>query len=277
MTPSDDLVDRLRSSLPRHAEVLDGLVRGAEDDERWRWVELGCSVAAGRGDGWSDLDAGLGWGGDLADGIEAGEALVRTIGVVDDLLVHELAGRAAPHRRLAVQFTSGVQLDLVVMLARDRPGLPPGSVALLDRDGTLAEPWVPSIHEPPDAATLREWAFLGWWALGDAGKYLARGAVHEAAAQVAEARSAALRLHAAARHLPYAVFGLTTLLDAPEPALPMWLDETYGTATVEAQRAAAAACVRLLADAQTATAIALGVELDPAMATAAKRRLGGTP
>jgi hypothetical protein len=36
--------------LTAHAEVLEGLRREVDDSERWRWLELGCSLAAGRGD-----------------------------------------------------------------------------------------------------------------------------------------------------------------------------------------------------------------------------------
>ena len=36
-------------------------------DDRWRFLEVGCSLAAGRGNQLSDIDAGVGYGIELAD------------------------------------------------------------------------------------------------------------------------------------------------------------------------------------------------------------------
>jgi hypothetical protein len=268
-------VEELRSTLPGHAAVLDGLVAAVEGDERWRWLELGCSVAGGRGDSRSDLDVAIGAvpAGDGSLPVDAAVAMVRSLGPLTDLLVHELPGRPH-HRRIAAELADGVQLDLVVFPATDRPGLPPGSVALVDEDGTLATPWRPDVIGTPAPEVLREWAFLGWWALSDTAKYLARGAVFEAADRIAEARSLALRLHAAAQRIDYPLFGLTAILDEPEPAIPMWLEETYSVAEPAPLRAAAHACGRLLRDAQTAVSMQLGVDLDVPLREAVLRRLG---
>jgi hypothetical protein len=269
-----DFVEGLRASLPHHAEALDRLTAGVAADDRWRWLELGCSVAGGRGDERSDLDLGLGAapvdGGGLP--VDAAESLVRSMGPVVDLLVHELPGRPH-HRRIAAELASGVQVDLVVFAAADRPGLPPGSVALVDKDGTLAHPWRPDAADPPAVEELREWAFLGWWALSDVAKYLTRGSVFEAAERLAEARRLALQLHAAAQGIDYPRFGLTALLDEPDPVLPMWLEETYSAAQPVALAAAAGAAVRLLRDGVTAVELGLGVELDIPLAAAVLRRL----
>jgi hypothetical protein len=272
-----DFVEQLRGALPRHADALAALVAAVSGDDRWRWLELGCSVAGGRGDEWSDLDLGLGAvpdaGGGLAvDAVAAAEDLVRSLGPVTDLLVHELPGRSR-HRRIAAELATGVQVDLVVFPAGDRPGLPPGSVALVDKDGTLAHAWRPDALGPPGAAELREWAFLGWWALSDVAKYLARGSLLEAAERLAEARRLALQLHAAAQGVDYPRFGLTAILDAPAPAVPMWLEETYAPAEPATLAAAAGAAIRLLRDGVTAVELGLGVELDVPLAAAVLRRL----
>lgn len=272
---SEELRARLRRQLPRHADVLERLVAGVEGDERWRWLELGCSVADGRGDEWSDLDVGVGaaCAGDDDLPSAAAEALVRSLGEITDLLVCRIEGRAKPHRRIAAELASGVQIDLVVLPAGDRPGLPPGSVALVDKDGTLATPWSPDAIGTPAPAELREWAFLAWWALSDTAKYLARGSLFEAADRVAEARRLALQLHAAAQQIDYPLFGLTAILDEAEPDVPMWLEETYAPADPTELRAAAVATSRLLRDATTAVEMQLGVELDLPLAEAVRRRL----
>lgn len=270
--PPADLLDRLRGSLPRHAEILDRLVRAVEDDARWRWLELGCSVARGLGDEWSDLDLGVGAAGGDDLPVAGAEALVRSLGPVVDLLVHAVPARPYS-RRIAAELESGVQLDLVVLPAGDRPGLPPGSVGLVDKDGTLVPEWRPDAAGPPPPGELREWAFLGWWALSDVAKHLARGSPFEAAERLSEARRFALQLHAAAQQLDYPAFGLTSILDQPRPALPMWLEETYAVAEPGPLRHAAAAAVRLLRDAATAVEIRLGVELEVPLQAAVRARL----
>lgn len=256
---NDRFLAELASTLPRHAAVLRDLAFAVEADDRWRWFIIGCSVSAGRGDERSDLDVGIGV--DCTDDddlpVDAAVALTKAAGPVLDLLVHRL-DRPTPHRRIAAQYRSGVQLDLVVSRAADSKGLPPTYVALVDKDGTASVPWRPDVIDAPGADGLREWAFLGWWALGDAAKYLERGSAFEAADRVAEARRLALNLHAAAQGVDYPLFGLTSLLDAAEPVLPMWLEETYGPATVAGQRSAARAAARLLRDGETAVAMRFG-------------------
>jgi hypothetical protein len=272
-------LDELRATLPRHAAVLDALVAAVEGDERWRWLELGCSVASGRGDEWSDLDLGLGARPDDEGALpvgaaEAAEALVRSPGPVTDLLVHDLPHRPA-HHRIAAELDTGVQVDLVVLPASDRPGLPPGSVALVDKDGALAGEWRPGAIGTPEAAVLREWSFLGWWALSDAAKYLARASVFEAADRVAEARRLALQLHAVAHGVDYPVFGLTSILDEPDPVTPMWLEETYAVAEVDPMRQAVGATARLLRDATTAVELRLGIDVDVPLRAVVQARLAG--
>lgn len=282
-------IEGLRATLPRHANVLAALVAGVEADERWRWFELGCSVGRGAGDERSDLDVGIGAAALDGDGdrdgndvgedgddvpVDAAVALVRSVGPVVDLLVHRL-DRPGPHRRIAAEYASGVQLDLVVLPAADRPGLPPGSIALVDKDGALTTPWDPDVRAAATTgpATLREWAFLAWWALGDAAKYLARGSAFEVADRIAEARRLALQLHAAAQGVDYPLFGLTSILDAPEPVVPMWLEETYGPVEPAPLAEAADATVRLLRDAVTAVELRFGVELDVPLAASVMARL----
>ncbi|MEL6985171.1 MAG: hypothetical protein AAFO29_22250, partial [Actinomycetota bacterium] len=61
--------------LPRHAEVIDALRREVETSDAWRWLELSCSLATGRGDGLSDIDVGVGHDGPVDEVRSQGLAL----------------------------------------------------------------------------------------------------------------------------------------------------------------------------------------------------------
>lgn len=264
------------AGLPAHADVLERLRREVDESERWRWLELSCSLAAGRGDELSDIDAGVGYAEPLAieDIDREGTALAEAAGSVVDLLVHALPGWSPDARRLAVEYTSGVQLDLVLMPAHRRKGLPDVGIAVVDKDARLAVPWRPPVADPPTASEAREWAMLGWWAVSDVAKYLRRGSLFEAAERISEARQQALRLFAAARRVPYPAFGLVSLLDSELGGLPDSLERTYCVPDAPAAVAAAAsATADLLEMASASSAEVLQVKIDTAWSGIARRRL----
>jgi hypothetical protein len=104
----------LGPDLAVQARLLDGLLTAVEADPRWEWLELGCSVANGRGDELSDLDLGLGYLDEAAlDGVAG---MLRGLGPVVDLSAHPYDG--VP--RWWVQYADGGQIDLVA-LAAERP------------------------------------------------------------------------------------------------------------------------------------------------------------
>jgi hypothetical protein len=74
------------SELPRHAAVVEALRHAVEESEQWRWLELSCSLAAGRGDDLSDVDAGVGYAESitLADLEREGTELVSAAGPIAD-------------------------------------------------------------------------------------------------------------------------------------------------------------------------------------------------
>ena len=170
-------LDNLPRELELHGVVLRRLLAAVDRDPRWRLLGLSSSVARGTGDAASDLDLGLGadddaWPQVLADV----PSLVSGLGDVVDILHHRIPEWGdAPHQRTFVQYADGVQIDLVTYPASLRVrGRPPDTVVLYDPDGRLARQWLPSVYQA-DAATVREWAFLGWTALADMAKYLRRG------------------------------------------------------------------------------------------------------
>ena len=160
----------------------------------------------------SDVDAGLG----VADGLPYEElrdaTLTAVLGFapVADSIVQPY-GDGLDH--LVVQYADGRQLSLVVMPAARRQGLPPGSVAALDRDGVLQQPYhPPSLASSP--AQQREWAFLAWWGLGDVAKHAVRGSVWRALHSLDEVRDLAWQLHAASLGVDYPGFGAVSVENA---------------------------------------------------------------
>jgi hypothetical protein len=234
-------IDRLGGELVVQARLLRGLLDAIEPDPVWEWAELSCSVAEGRGDAMSDLDLGLGHRGEQPPPVAAVTDLLT--GLSD---VVEVAD--APwddFHRWWVQYENGGQVDLVVMPAAVRPGRAPGSVALLDRTGQLAETFTPGVWTAcPDDP--RRWLLDGWEALSNVNKYLRRGSVLEAVDQLARARQRIFQLWAAGEGVPYPSFGLTSLLDHPA-TLPPDIAATYATPDGSAVGAALSAAHTLAA------------------------------
>lgn len=272
--PADPL-DDLRGRLPRHAALLNAMRDVVAADERWRWLQYGCSLGAGGGDELSDIDAAIGYidisGDDL---FEAARGFALDAGEPTDFVVHRMAGFPDDSCRIAAEYADGVQLDLVLVPADYYPGLPDRSVAVLDKDGALATPWVSNASRPPTPERCREWVVLGWWALSNVAKYLHRGSPFEAELALAEARALALQLWAAGRGVPYSYFGLTSLLDFPPFELPDGLAATYAVPSdPDAVRAAAHAAASLLESAAALAAATLGADLDSRLGPVVRRRL----
>lgn len=264
------------SALPKHTEVIEGLRRQVVASERWRWLELSCSLAVGAGDDLSDIDAGIGFSEAVSpDELNRqGESLVRAAAPVLDLLIHQLGGWPAETRRFAVEYINGIQLDLVLMPSHRRQGLPDRSLPLVDKDGRLETPWRPPVADQPSEREAREWMMLGWWALSDTAKHIARGSLFEAAERLNEARGHMLSLFASARRVPYPSFGLVSLLDFEPFELPTGLVDTYCVPQSGSDVLRAAfATADLLEATSSSWGESLGVELDTAWAQRARRRL----
>ena len=235
--------------LPGQQALLERLVEVARSDPRIRFVELGCSVARGAGDELSDLDLGIGIADDAwPEALEDLGAALRGLGPVADVLEHEIDSWAGvPHRRYFVQYADGMQVDLVAMPASQRPGLPPGSVALHDADGRLEKPMEPRQRDAT-AEQVREWAFEAYVALLNMDKYLRRASPWEALEQLHGARTLAWRLWAAAEGIEFPAFGLTAVLDEPEPRTPPGLEATVAGLNDAELRASGAALLRIVAE-----------------------------
>ena len=268
-------LDRLVGRLPRHGALLDAMRSAVVADERWRFLELGCSLGAGAGDDLSDIDAGIGYIELSSSGVDGAiTEFAARIGEPVDLIVHGMDGSPSGVRRLAATYSDGLQLDLVFMPAGIRAGRPDRTIVLVDKDHQLDREVTPARRLPPSVEEAREWAVLGWWAVATAGKYVRRRSLFEAVHAIDEARTYALRLWAAGHSIPYAAFGLTSLLDFPPFELPALLLSTYAVPDDPSNVAAANVAVAdLLVDACAAASVALHADISSPLASPTRRRL----
>jgi hypothetical protein len=268
---ADTFLETLPAELAPHADLLRRLADAVEQWPPARWLILGCSVARGAGDGLSDLDMGLGIAdAELPEALDRLGGLASGLGEVLELLDHMIG----EHRHLFVQYANGLQLDLLAMPASARKGYVAGEVVLYDADAALGDEVVPRAFQYT-GTTVREWSFLGWWALGDLAKYLQRGSVWEAAQRLDEARTQAFRLWGIAHGVRDATFGLTALLDSPDVGLPLGAEATVAALDSHDLLRAAHATAGLLATAEQRAAeqIPAAPALPAALAAHVRARL----
>jgi hypothetical protein len=212
---------------PRPWDIVDRLCAWAQETPWCDWLELGGSLAEGRGDGYSDVDAALGVSGEITLSA-ACRAVLQAAGdfaAVADSLQQNFGVAPAPAEHVIVQYEDGRQLSLVVLAAADRAGAPPKARVLLDRSGRLKEPWLPRQLEA-SSDERREWAFLSWLNLGDAAKHGRRGTVWRAVHSLDLARDYGWKLYAASCGLDYPSFGPVTVETAKVPP-PPGIENTY--------------------------------------------------
>jgi hypothetical protein len=248
-------------------------------EHRWRFLEVGCSLGAGGGDELSDIDAGLGYDGiDGPDLYGAARQFALEVGDAVDVVVHRMDGWPDEVCRVAAEYDNGLQLDLVVMPAARRTGIPERSFAVVDKDQRLDVVITPPARLPPSIEVAREWVVLGWWAIATADKYVRRDSLFEAVHSIDEARGHALRLWATARDVPYPAFGLTSLLDFPPYELPPDLVATYAVPDdVDSVAAANRATAQLLVAASIAAGRSLGADIGSRLASRIRGRLRQQP
>jgi hypothetical protein len=231
-------IEELPAGLAAQQGLLRGLRAFSQADPDVRWLAVGCSLARGAGDWLSDIDAAVGVDLGVDAGVDAGveeerfaEVFPRVRSAVDGLgeLVesyhHKLPEVALTHERIFAQYADRSQLDLVVYPSTVFAGSIPNVVVLYDPDAALAVP-VREDSSPVSASQIREWAFQGWCALADLGKYVRRGSAWEALERLHEARAQVWQLWAAVRGVPQPQYGLTSVLDYSASALPAGIEET---------------------------------------------------
>ena len=221
-------IKELPAGLAAQQGLLRGLLAFCEADPDVTWLVVGCSLARDAGDWLSDIDAAL--GADIAEEQLASvfprvRSAVDGLGELVDSYHHQLPGLALTHERIFAQYADRSQLDLVVYPATVSAGSIPNVVVLYDPDGVLAAPEAaaPVVVSP---SQVREWAFQGWCALADLGKYVRRGSAWEALERLHEARAQLWQLWAAVRGVPQPQYGLTSVLDFAPAFLPDGIEDT---------------------------------------------------
>ena len=224
-----------------------GLMREAERDPGIRVLVVGCSIGRGAADELSDVDAmyavvDTAWNDALRD--SAG--MVRRVGDVIDMhqqIIDPADRGLPPYQHTFAQYASGVQLDLVVALARDRQAPRPDWIVLYDPDGRIVG------EAKSSAATeehVRQWMHIALVHLSACAKYLTRGSLWEANAQLDAARAELWRLWAVAERIADPQYGLTAVLDAPDAPMPENIEATVAGLDRRALRSAAMSCGELL-------------------------------
>jgi hypothetical protein len=243
--------ERWLRSLPKelapHREVMLGLMREAERDPGIRVLVVGCSIGRGAADELSDVDAmyavvDTAWNDALRD--SAG--VVRRVGDVIDMhqqIIDPADRGLPPYQHTFAQYASGVQLDLVVALARERQAPRPDWIVLYDPDGRIVGE---AKSSPATEEHVRQWMHIALVHLSMCAKYLTRGSLWEAHAQLDAARAELWRLWAVAERIADPQYGLTAVLDAPDAPMPENIEATVAGLDRRALRSAAMSCGELL-------------------------------
>lgn len=240
------LLERLPAGLIRQSQLLWSIGRFCAEDDGVNWLCVGCSIVRGNSDPLSDLDLAIGTSEDQSRAVmtrllEKTSELGEVVGHYDSAI-----GEQGRHRRLFVQYADRCQLDIVLTTDPD-PHLF-DVVALYDPAARVHCLEAPRLAENK---ALDRYFGEGLEALLNVGKYLRRGALWEARAQLEAARGHLFQLLAAVHLAPRAEFGLTALFDLdPVPDLPAGIEKTL--AGLEYQGIAEAA--RSLAEIMTLTA-----------------------
>lgn len=219
-----DWIGQLPAELAGQRAILDGLLELCEDGKSIRWLVIGCSLARGAADRLSDLDVAMGVRDEVFGPVTA--EVRRAVGRLGDLVDsyhHQLPGVPGIHERIFAQYADRCQLDLVVLPASVPGGAVPGVVVLYDPGAVLV---TADEQRPVTPGQVREWAFRGWCALADLGKYLRRQSPWEALERLHEVRTQLWQLAAAAGDVPHPQYGITSILDFAPGQIPAGMPAT---------------------------------------------------
>jgi hypothetical protein len=219
-----DWIEALPDELSGQRALLRRLLAACEANDSIRWLVVACSVGRGAADRFSDLDMGMGVSDDNFDTALADvKRIIDDLGELVDSYSHQLAERSLRHERIFAQYANRCQIDLVVIPASQSIGAVRDETILYNSGEHEVAAFEQQTLTP---AQLREWAFAGWCALIDLGKYLRRGSPWEALQRLHEARDCAWRLWAAVLDVPNPQFGLTSILDFAPGRLPAGMGPT---------------------------------------------------
>ncbi len=239
-------IERLPAELSGQQAILGALVRACESSDGISWLVVACSVGRGAADRLSDLDLGMGVADDQFDAMLAEvHRIVDRLGDLVESYRHELAHGTRTYQRIFAQYADRCQVDLVVIPASQSVGPVRDEVVLYNSGGYRSEPFE---QRPVPPEQVREWAFAGWCALADLGKYWRRGSGWEALSRLNDARAELWRLRAVASGVANPGFGLTSLLDFAPDQVPREMEATVSDLDRARMLAAARSLARQLAE-----------------------------
>jgi hypothetical protein len=219
-------IEQLPAELDGQRKLLLRLLRECESRPNIRWLVIACSLGRGAADRLSDLDMGMGVADEQFDAaIVDVRRVIDGLGDLVDSYHHQLPGLTMSHERIFAQYADRCQVDIVVLPATASESVGPirDEVVLHDPDKRMVRVFEQAAVTPEQ---VREWAFGGWCALVDMGKYLRRGSRWEALQRLTEAQGQLWRLWAAAYDIPNPQFGLTSFLDFAPGQLPAAMETT---------------------------------------------------
>jgi hypothetical protein len=257
----------LPAQLGPQRDVITRLLNEARRDARIRLFVVGCSIGRGAADALSDVDALYGvtesqWEAAIGDSAE----LVRRVAPLIDLYQATLppaSPDAHAYQHTFAQYASGVQIDLVVAVAREQQSPRADWVVLYDPDERVSDA---ADIVAPSEDQVRGWMYACLIHLSACAKYLTRGSLWEARTQIDLARTELWRVLAIAQQVPDPQYGLTAILDVPDPQLPPRIDATIAPLARAPMRSAALACLDMLEETWPRAASAIrapGVRLPP--------------
>jgi predicted nucleotidyltransferase len=212
-------INALPPELGRQQSLLRKMLALCETEATVSWLVIGCSLARGTADHLSDLDLAMGiTDRDFAAALPRLRSAIDALGDLVESYYHQLPSQPGTHERIFAQFADRCQIDLMVFPASVPGGSVPDVVVLYDPDGTLV---IRDERQPVTPDQIRSWAFRGWCALADLGKYLRRGSAWEALDCMNEARAQLWQLWAVTLHVPDPGYGLTSILDSAPDQPPV--------------------------------------------------------
>jgi hypothetical protein len=229
-------IDRLPDGVQDQAAVLARLLAAVEGDQRINAFSVTGSFARGRADELSDLDTRVWISDDRFDDVVGDlPVIARAGGETLDILFET---PASPF--LFIQYTGGVQVELLAVRTSEISDGVREQAVLLDRDGVLR-----NAPAPPEPWDIGLWVGWAWMRLYDLDKYLRRGEVWRASIQLQEVRNLILRRHAAVAGLPEPQLGLISIANH-RGTLPPRLEETVAGLDPADIRRAALVCAEEL-------------------------------
>jgi predicted nucleotidyltransferase len=281
MTDGRAWISALGPGLERHRRALAELLDFCEQTPEVSSFSVGCSLGRGVADELSDIDAAVGVaaergaaGASVVQEVE--ESLVDLLGADEpvDLLREETSTADLVIRRLFVQRSDGVQLDLAVIAEPEvrRGDAAPDFVAVYRAGGEGDAPPMPPAYDV-SGDQVRTWAFLGWRALLDADKYLRRSSAWEAHERLEQVRHRIWQLWATAGGASYPWHGLSQVQDHDPTSLPAGVGSTVAGLDLTDLRRAVLACVDVLGDVSDAAAERVSTALPTDLAAYTRRVL----